>query len=173
MPKLIHFKDYPDFKPNLTPREMFVSGCFGGGYWRPIYSSIAHKNIRDDYKKYKNLIDIPIWKLTNSVYDKNVNKYKVKTGSTLLEWENKGWIKKPYYRGWVEWYINFYNGKRSYDDIRQIKRWEGVAGKNGRFRKRLINMLKENKKKYNDFSVSPKIRQVLLEWGYEITRNDL
>ena len=26
---------------------------------------------------------------------------------------------------------------------------------------------------YNDYTVSPKIRQVLLEWGYEITKKDI
>ena len=34
------FKDYPEFRPNLSPREMFLLGSFGGTYWRPIYSSI-------------------------------------------------------------------------------------------------------------------------------------
>lgn len=28
--------NYPDFKPNLTPRDMFRMGSFGGTYWRPI-----------------------------------------------------------------------------------------------------------------------------------------
>ncbi len=36
MPKIINFKDFPNFTPNLTPKEMFEKGCFGGGYWRPI-----------------------------------------------------------------------------------------------------------------------------------------
>ena len=39
----IIFKDYPDFRPNLTPREMFKLGSFGGTYWRPIYSSVTKK----------------------------------------------------------------------------------------------------------------------------------
>jgi hypothetical protein len=26
----ILFNDYPDFRPNLTPREMFQLGSFGG-----------------------------------------------------------------------------------------------------------------------------------------------
>jgi hypothetical protein len=26
------FKDYPDFRPNLSPREVFKSGAFGGKY---------------------------------------------------------------------------------------------------------------------------------------------
>ena len=37
------FKDFPDFKPNLTPRQIFTLGSFGGTYWRPIYSSITKK----------------------------------------------------------------------------------------------------------------------------------
>lgn len=173
MPKTLHFEDYPYFKPNITPTEMFNKGCFGGGYWRPIYSNIANKNIKNDYKKYDNLKNIPLNKLTNIKYNKQINKYKVKTGSTLEEWEKKNWIKKPYYRGWVEWYINFFNGKRTYDDERQIKRWQNLAGKNGRFRKRLINLIIKAKTKYNDYTISPKIRQVLLEWGYEINNKDL
>lgn len=33
MPKNIHFKDYPDFTPNLTPKEIFKLGSFGGTYF--------------------------------------------------------------------------------------------------------------------------------------------
>ena len=44
--KTIHFKDFPDFLPNLTPREMFKLGSFGGTYWRPIYSKIVNKNLK-------------------------------------------------------------------------------------------------------------------------------
>lgn len=28
----IQFPDYPDFRPNLTPKEMFSLGSFGGTY---------------------------------------------------------------------------------------------------------------------------------------------
>ena len=31
-----------DFKPNLSPRQMFKLGSFGGTYWRPIYSNITN-----------------------------------------------------------------------------------------------------------------------------------
>jgi len=34
-------------------------------------------------------------------------------------------------------------------------------------------MIKDKKSKYNDYSISPKIRQLLLQWGYEITEKDL
>ena len=38
------FKDYPDFKPNVSPKDVFKKGAFGGTYFRPIYSSITDKN---------------------------------------------------------------------------------------------------------------------------------
>ena len=44
-PKKIKFDDYPDFTPNLTPRQIFLLGSFGGTYWRPIYSQITKKKI--------------------------------------------------------------------------------------------------------------------------------
>jgi hypothetical protein len=31
------FTDYPEFKPNLSPKEIFQSGAFGGTYWREIF----------------------------------------------------------------------------------------------------------------------------------------
>ena len=43
------FKDYPDFKPNLTPREIFLMGSFGGTYWRPIYSCVTNKNYKNKH----------------------------------------------------------------------------------------------------------------------------
>lgn len=42
----------------------------------------------------------------------------------------------------------------------------------GRFRKRLINIIKEKKTNYDDNSVSPAIRQTLQHWGYKLTEED-
>jgi len=53
-----------------------------------------------------------------------------------------------------------------------MKRWKQTAGPQSRFRKRLINMIKAKNAKYNDFSVSPKIRQTLQHWGYRLTNKD-
>ena len=172
------FKDYPDFKPNLTPKEVFKMGSFGGTYFRPIKSSVTGKSYKSEnvIKEYPKSWFTGINKKTHvisSKYDKNINKYKVKCGSSLEDWEKNGWIDKQDPYGWFQWYCRFYRGRRSDDDERQINRWKKLAGPNGRFRKRLINMIKKKNTKYNDESVSPVIRQVLLTWGYELKASDL
>lgn len=168
------FKDYPDFKPNLTPREMFALGSFGGTYWRPIYSSIMKKDYKNQHKKFPKSWwkGIPEDHLTSSIYDIKKNKYKVKVGTSLEFWEGKNWITKydPY--GWVQWYCNFYRGRRSPDDRRQIDRWKGLAGENGRFRKWLVTLIIKKNGKWNDETISPKIRQTLQHWAYKLTKKD-
>ena len=145
---------------------------FGGTYWRPIYSDITKKNYKNKHKKYRWLKDIKDELLTDDTYDIKKNKYKVKVGTTLEFWEDKGWITKHDPYGWVQWYCNFYNGRRCADDERQIKRWAGIAGKNGRFRKWLIRLIQKKKGRWNDETISPKIRQTLQHWGYRLTKGD-
>ena len=41
-----------------------------------------------------------------------------------------------------------------------------------RFKGKLVKMIKNAGSKYDDYSVSPKIRQILLHWGYEVTEKD-
>ena len=41
-----------------------------------------------------------------------------------------------------------------------------------RFRAKLVKMTKNAGSKYDDYSISPKIRQILLHWGYELTEKD-
>ena len=48
-------------------------------------------------------------------------------------------------------------GRRSSDDKRQIKRWNNIVN---RFKSILIRMIKNKNAKYNDYSISPKIRQI-------------
>ena len=89
-------------------------------------------------------------------------------------WEEKDWISKHDPYGWVEWYCNFYNGRRIKDeDERQIKRWLNFCGPKGRFKRSLINKIKAKGAKYNDHTISPVIRQSLQHWAYAITANDL
>ena len=174
---LIIFKDYPEFTPNLTPQEIFQTGSFGGTYWRPIYSTILKKKINNQHKKYpkswwKNL---PEHWLTSGWddYDKTINKYNVKVGTTLEYWEEKKWINETHPYGWTQWYCDFYSGKRSDDDERQIKRWMNTAGPKSRFRRNLINQIHKKKTKYDDYEVSPKIRQTLQHLGYQLQKSDV
>ncbi len=169
----IIFEDYPEFKPNLSPDEIFTKGAFGGTYFRPIKSNITSKKYINHHLKYKSLLkNIQENKLVLPYenYDKNINKYKVKVGTTLEFWETKNWINYSHPYGWVEWYCDFYNGNRNNDDKRQISRWIKTAGENSRFRKRLINLIKKNKSTYNDYKISPKIRQTLLHWNIAANR---
>ena len=86
----------------------------------------------------------------------------------LNMWETSGWIKDidPY--GWFQWYCRFYLGRRCSDDERQIKRGLGVIGKKGRWRNNLknkiLNSTKNPKDALEDYSISPKVRQLLQHW---------
>ena len=56
-----------NFGANKTHVGIIKEAAYGGTYFRDIYSGINN-------------------------YDVNVNKYKVKCGTSLRFWENKGWI---------------------------------------------------------------------------------
>ena len=172
------FKDHPEFKPNLSPHQILKMGAFGGTYFRPIYSSVTKKHYKseDVIKEYPKswFKDIDIEKMvTSSKYDKKVNKYGVKCGSELEDWEKSGWMHEQDPYGWFQWYCRFYMGRRTDVDKRQIKRWLALAGPKGRFKNRLVNMIKNKDAKYDDPSISPVIRQTLLHWGYQITPGDI
>lgn len=168
------FKDYPDFKPNLSPRDIFLLGSFGGTYWRPIYSGVLRKKLKDVHNKYPKewWKNIPENKLSSKECDITKNKYNVKVGTSLEFWESKGWINKNHPYGWVEWYCDFFMGKRSSDDERQISRWKKLAGYKGRFMRFLVTQIIKQSGKWDDYKISPKIRQVLQHWGYKLTKED-
>ena len=169
-----YFKDYPDFTPNLSPREMFLLGSFGGTYWRPIYSGVLKKNLKNIHKKYPEewWKNIPENELSSKNYDISKNKYKVRVGTTLEFWESKGWIDPAHPYGWVHWYCDFFMGKRSKDDERQISRWKKLAGYKGRFMRFLVTQIINKNATWDDETISPKIRQVLQHWGYKLTKED-
>ena len=175
---MVTFKDYPDFKPNLTPKQVLRMGSFGGTYFRDIKSKITGKKhsgknaIKEYPKDWFKGINIDK-KITSEEYDKNVNTYKVKCGSSLEAWEKSGWIVKKDPYGWFQWYCRFYMGRRTKDDERQIDRWLKLTGPKGRFKRSLMNKIIKEGKDYNDKSVSPVIRQVLQHWGYKLSKRDL
>lgn len=174
----LHFADFPDFRPNLTPKQVFQLGSFGGTYFRPITSSVTcmhypatqHEEFPQDWFSGLSIAK----QVASPVYRESVNRYGVKSGTDLLAWEASGWIRPcdPY--GWFQWYCRFYQGRRSSDDARQVGRWLALCGPNGRFRISLINKIYRagGAARVNDASVSPVIRQTLQHWGYELSAPD-
>ena len=64
--------------------------------------------------------------------------------------------------GWVD--------RRSEDDEIQINRWKGVVI---RLKSKLVKIIKDVGGKFDDYLISPKIRQILLNWVYKLTEKDL
>ena len=159
-----------DFGANETLVEVIKEGAFGGTYFRDIYTGINGKWYRKSWKESDVLENIDQKYYCSNYYDVSVNKYGVKCGTSLRFWENKGWINPidPY--GRFQWYFRYWLGRRSADDERQIKRWNGIVS---RFKGKLIKIIKDVNGKSNHYFISPKIRQILLHWGYELTESDL
>ena len=41
-----------------------------------------------------------------------------------------------------------------------------------RFRGKLVKMIRDANSKFDDYSIPPKIRQISLHWGYELTEKN-
>jgi hypothetical protein len=137
-----------EFKPDYTPFEILSMGAFGGGYFRPIWSSVCEEHFQSDYMQFQWAGELGTHLIISSKYDATVNYYKVSCGSSLEFWEDKGWIKSVDPRGWFQWYCRYHQGRRSSDDLRQIKRWIALSK---RFGRRRIQ--------------SSVVKQVLLHWA--------
>ncbi len=135
----------PDFKPELSPREMLELGIFGGKYLDVKFSEFPSSWFRKA-------------KLSDSEKNKDLNFFKINASKPLAYWQQKGWINKQDPRGWFQWYCRYYMGRRSMDDERQIKRWKAM--------KRHISQLKKNCAS-GDLSCRPRQRQALLHWAYD------
>ena len=106
----------------------------------------------------------------SNYYDVSVNEYGVRCGTSLRFWENKGSINPIVPYGWFQWYLRYSLRRRFLDDKRQIARWQGIVG---RCKRKLVKMIKDANGRFNDYSISPKTRQILLYWGYELVESDL
>jgi len=138
-------KFHPDFKPELTPKEMLRLGIFGGVYMR---------DCKNEFPKswFKNA------KLAADKRDPNLNFFGKNASQPLSVWREKGWIHTDDPRGWFQWYCRYYSGRRHEDDERQIKRWKAI--------KRHIFQLKKNCIK-GDWNCRKRQRQALLHWAYD------
>ena len=158
-----------NFRPNKTPNEVICEGALGGTYFMDIYSGVNGKWYRNSWKEFKFLSDMDKKLYASNYYDVKVNKYGVRCGTSLRFWESRGWINSIYPYGWFQWYCRYWFGRRSSDDDRPIKRWVGIVS---RFKGNLVKMINDKGAKFDDYSVSPKTRQILLHWGYELVESD-
>ncbi|ODN88846.1 hypothetical protein L198_06648 [Cryptococcus wingfieldii CBS 7118] len=176
------------FAPNLTPEEMFAGGAFGGGFFRDVYSRVAHRQLSSTestaslpFSPSSSALPPHLYPrlLTNPTPQASVNRFKVKAGQSLQEWEEAGWIWAGDPRGWAEWYVRFWEGRRGGDDGRQVNRWLKVAGPTGRFKRALLKKLlqagagaggngsgREMVEVVEDEDVGRVLRQCLWQWGY-------
>ena len=146
-----------NFVANKTAVEVIKEGAFGGTYFRDICSGVIDKWYKNSCKKFDELKDIDQKYYCSNYYDAIVNKYKAKCGTALRFWEDKGWINPidPY--RWFQWYFRYWLGRRSLDDRRQINRWKGTVN---RFKGKLVKIIKDGNGRFNDYSISPKIRLI-------------
>ncbi|MBW3017966.1 hypothetical protein KY325_02290 [Candidatus Woesearchaeota archaeon] len=136
---------HPEFRPELTPKQMLEIGVFGGKYMTDCKKEFP----KSWWKKAK---------LCPKKHDPKLNFFKVNASQPLSVWRQKGWIYKEDPRGWFQWYCRYYMGRRCNDDERQIKRWKAI--------KRHIAQIMKNCKK-RDFSCRRKQRQAVLHWAYD------
>ena len=74
----------------------------------------------------------------------------------------------PY--GQFQWYFRYWLSRSSLDDEREINRQKGIAS---RIKGKLIKVTKDVNGRFNEYSISLKIRQILLHWSYELVETDL
>lgn len=141
---------HPDFKPELTPKEILKLGVFGGVYMRDCKREFPNDWFKDA-------------KLAKGKRDKKLNYFKVDASKSLKYWVLKGWINHNHDpRGWFQWYCRYYMGRRIEGyDLKQIKRWKQMA--------RHIGQLKKNCPK-GEMKCRPRQRQALLHWAYDSRR---
>ena len=72
--------------------------------------------------------------------------------------------------GWLQWYFRQWLGRRFLDNKRQINRQKGTVS---RFKGKSIKLIKDINGRFDDYSISSKIREIVLHWVYELGESDL
>ncbi|MBS3809862.1 MAG: hypothetical protein KGY38_06900 [Desulfobacterales bacterium] len=135
----------PEFKPELTPRQMLRLGIFGGKYMTDCAN------------------EFPVsWfaqaRLCPERHDPEMNFFGINASQPLSVWREKGWIYHEDPRGWFQWYCRYYRGRRCPDDRRQINRWKAMT--------RHIAQIQKHCRP-GDLHCRPRQRQALLNWAYD------
>lgn len=138
----------PDFRPELTPKQMLELGVFGGRYM----TDCRREFPADWFARAK---------LSPGHRDPGLNYFGVDASESLAEWRRKGWIYAEDPRGWFQWYCRYFMGRRCLDDTRQIGRWRAM-------RRHAAQVTKHCER--GDAGCRPRQRQALLQWAYDSRR---
>ena len=107
-----------EFNQNKTPVEVIKEGAFGGTYFREIYPGVNKKWCKNSWKEFNELKNIDQKCYSSNYYDVELNKYNVKTGTSLGFWESKGWINEIEPYGWFQWYFRIFLRRKLSDHFR-------------------------------------------------------
>lgn len=135
---------HPEFKPDLTPKQMLALGVFDGNY----FEGETHEYPMHWFPK----------KTTSLTSNPKLNQFRVHASQTREVWIQKGWMHPDDPRGWFQWYCRYYLGRRHPDDSRQIKRWKA-------FRRHAGQVIRYCMR--GDLTCRTVQRQALLHWAYD------
>ncbi|MCM2324137.1 MAG: hypothetical protein NDJ90_12830 [Oligoflexia bacterium] len=139
----------PEFRPELTPKQMLELGVFGGKYMTDCRKEFPASWFRRA-------------RLCSERHDPRLNFFGVNASLSLSAWREKGWILLEDPRGWFQWYCRYYLGRRVPDEDRiQIRRWKAI--------RRHLGAIRKNCKK-GDLDCRRRQRQALLHWAYDTRR---
>jgi len=138
---------HPEFKPELTPKEILAIGVFGGKYMTDCGAEFP----KDWFSNAK----------LSKTKDKTLNCFGVHASQPLSVWRAKGWIHADDPRGWFQWYCRYWMGRRGPDDERQVKRWKAI--------RRHAAQIRANCRR-GDLLCRKGQRQALLHWAYDARR---
>lgn len=140
-----------DFKPRYTPSQMLTEGVFGGKYCNDQILEFPASWYEDS-------------RLSPEGNNSLMNRFKSESRTGLNGWKDEGWLNSVDPRGWFEWYMRYYLGRRIEDDFNgqpydryQINRWKSFA--------RHFGQVKANCDA-NDMECRPAQRQALLQWSW-------
>lgn len=145
----------PQFYPSYTPKEMLEMGVFEGKYLNAI---------KDQFPK-EWFVNAKLSDTPNPL----INFYGVKSRKPLSHWQDNGWILEHDQLGWFQWYCNYYLGRRTSDDQKQINRWRSFVARHSAQVMKHCKVYDESEP--NGLARSKRERpiqkQALLQWGWK------
>ena len=84
----------PEFRPELSPKEMLALGVFAGKYMTDCRDEFPADWFADA-------------RLSPERRDPSLNYFGVDASQPLSEWRRRGWIHPDDPRGWFQWYCRY------------------------------------------------------------------